>query len=575
MLGMEAGAKMVAWGQSWWEGPGHQEELPPRPQAATYLTENCPSQSGPLWAPGSVRSRLWSLPQSPIPDHCLRTVRVLPVPVRLAHWRTVLASSSACSVLLAGACLELLLTGGCGQTRGAGPSRGRWYLLGSAPGTTARGQDMASARPVPARGECSVLRQDAQASSSSQTLQLWGQGRSGHRCEARDPWEKHEWTLGKRVGPRVDTRNEGYPRNCPEGAGRRRWERPGSDQAPGAEVAVEAGPRRVPAAADWGPHCLQVLGGSLHRMGAERHVGGLGSRTGPTGRAHGPLRLGKRADPQSPDTAPSHATHSSTADVPRDTADVRTPSMTQSQAFGSNRAGLRIHIRIAFIEVEVCTPRPPPTCPVAQAPESPAGSGGGPSHGDVSLGSSGKAVGCMVIFRGGNITALKPHNLLPHPAGARGAGGSAVPPLPHAQPQPLPGGQRPPELSWKAGQAQGRGENADGTDGAAHTIHLQVVGVGWRGLVSPRGHRVLTELSSHFLPGMVSGEGWGGLRPLSSGGAIADQRPDAELGRPARMPGRGVCGGSLGASLGACPATPGSSSGSRAVPPGAHCRPQG
>ena len=60
-----------------------------------------------------------------------------------------------------------------------------------------------------------------------------------------------------------------------------------------------------------------------------------------------------------------------------------------------------------------------------------------------------------------------------------------------------------------------------------------------RGLVSPRGHRVLTEPSSHFLPGMVSGEGWGGLRPLSSGGAIADQRPDAELGREARMLGRG------------------------------------
>lgn len=74
-------------------------------------------------------------------------------------------------------------------------------------------------------------------------------------------------------------------------------------------------------------------------------------------------------------------------------------------------------------------------CP-ARAPASPwsvaRGTWGGPSRGHVSRGSSGKAVGCIVIFRGGNITALKPHNLLPHPAGAQGREG----PWPAAAPRP-------------------------------------------------------------------------------------------------------------------------------------------
>lgn len=80
----------------------------------------------------------------------------------------------------------------------------------------------------------------------------------------------------------------------------------------------------------------------------------------------------------------------------------------------------------------------PPARPAARGPGVACRPWGRPSRGHVSLGSSGKAVGCIVIFRGGNITALKPHNLLPHPAGARGAGGSDVPPLPRAQPGPCP-----------------------------------------------------------------------------------------------------------------------------------------
>lgn len=56
---------------------------------------------------------------------------------------------------------------------------------------------------------------------------------------------------------------------------------------------------------------------------------------------------------------------------------------------------------------------------------------GSPSHEDVPGGASGKAVGCIVIFQGGNITALKPHNLLPHPAGTQGVG--------EATPAPAPG----------------------------------------------------------------------------------------------------------------------------------------
>lgn len=64
----------------------------------------------------------------------------------------------------------------------------------------------------------------------------------------------------------------------------------------------------------------------------------------------------------------------------------------------------------------------------------------------MSLGPSRKAVGCIVIFRGGNITTLKPHNLLPHPAGTRVWEG---PPSRHL---PSP---RPPE-PWRAGRAPGR-----------------------------------------------------------------------------------------------------------------------
>lgn len=63
--------------------------------------------------------------------------------------------------------------------------------------------------------------------------------------------------------------------------------------------------------------------------------------------------------------------------------------------------------------------------------------------------------------------------------------------------------------------------------------------------------------------------------PLASGGAITDQRPDAELGRLLRAPG-GVLGfpGGLPEGL-PCNEGPASSSGSTAAPPGAHCRPQG
>lgn len=78
------------------------------------------------------------------------------------------------------------------------------------------------------------------------------------------------------------------------------------------------------------------------------------------------------------------------------------------------------------------------------------------------LDSSGKAVGCIVIFRGGNITALKPHNLLPHPAGARAAGGSAVPAAaPHPGPAPA-WGSAAARAGLEAGQAQGRRGPADG-----------------------------------------------------------------------------------------------------------------
>lgn len=61
------------------------------------------------------------------------------------------------------------------------------------------------------------------------------------------------------------------------------------------------------------------------------------------------------------------------------------------------------------------------------------------------------------------------------------------PPLPHPQPWPLPGGRWPPEPSWRAGQARGRRDNPEGTDSAAHTVHLQVVVGAVEGAGVPEG----------------------------------------------------------------------------------------
>lgn len=85
--------------------------------------------SRPFWAPGLVRSSLWSLTQS---SHSgsLRTVHTSSVP--WSGWRlgSVLVSSSVCPVLLAGASLQLPLTGGRGQTGGTGPSKEGGAILG-------------------------------------------------------------------------------------------------------------------------------------------------------------------------------------------------------------------------------------------------------------------------------------------------------------------------------------------------------------------------------------------------------------------------------------------------------------
>ena len=131
------------------------------------------------------------------------------------------------------------------------------------------------------------------------------------------------------------------------------------------------------------------------------------------------------------DTCPGQATHS----LPR--ADVPPPSSPGSQ---------RKHGRL---RIEVTTQRLLKSRGVRTAASLHLAGGGGalrpPRHllstgtdpPGTWLDSSGKAVGCIVIFRGGNITALKPHNLLPHPAGARAAGGSAVPAAaPHPGPAP-------------------------------------------------------------------------------------------------------------------------------------------
>lgn len=68
----------------------------------------------------------------------------------------------------------------------------------------------------------------------------------------------------------------------------------------------------------------------------------------------------------------------------------------------------------------------------------------------------------------------------------------------------------------------------------------------------PQGHGA-HRASPHILPAVLSGKDWAASAPLR-GGAIADQRPDAELGRLEK-----ALGGMLTFPLGVCPATPASS----------------
>lgn len=94
-----------------------------------------------------------------------------------------------------------------------------------------------------------------------------------------------------------------------------------------------------------------------------------------------------------------------------------------------------------------------------------------PSRGDESRGSSGKAVGCIVIFLGGNITALKPHNLLPHPASPRAWEGLAVHATAPCWPQSVDTGAAGPGRRG-AGGARGRCLGFP-VRGAAHAIRLR------------------------------------------------------------------------------------------------------
>lgn len=68
----------------------------------------------------------------------------------------------------------------------------------------------------------------------------------------------------------------------------------------------------------------------------------------------------------------------------------------------------------------------------------------------------------------------------------------------------------------------------------------------------PQGHGA-HRASPNILPAVLSGRDGAASAPLR-GGAIADQRPDAELGRLGR-----ALGGVLRFPLGVCPATPASS----------------
>lgn len=88
-----------------------------------------------------------------------------------------------------------------------------------------------------------------------------------------------------------------------------------------------------------------------------------------------------------------------------------------------------------------------------------------------SLGPSRKAVGCIVIFRGGNITTLKPHNLLPHPAGTRLWEGPPSAACPARGPRSRGGPRRPHHSSPAAAGPPAGAGSGHGPHGAA---------AGWR-----------------------------------------------------------------------------------------------
>ena len=233
-------------------------------------------------------------------------------------------------------------------------------------------------------------------------------------------------------------------------------------------------------AADWAPPCKGLLGvlstgwglrdtsGACAQRGVRAMGWGPGSGTEPVGKAHGQAggRPGHPPQPASSSPAKSH-THIQHTLLHGRCAHLRHPVPGRWER---TRRDSRVTSEQPLLKSSSARCSLPPARPVARGPGVACRPWGRPSRGHVSLGSSGKAVGCIVIFRGGNITALKPHNLLPHPAGARGAGGSDVPPLPRTQPRPLPGGLRPPEPSWKAGQVQGRSDDADGPWASPHTV---------------------------------------------------------------------------------------------------------
>lgn len=212
--------------------------------------------------------------------------------------------------------------------------------------------------------------------------------------------------------------------------------------------------------------------------------------------------------------------------APRGTTNTHTLSAVQPMGF-QKEEGARFQFHISFYYSQVCTLWPPTARPEPRHPPGAWRVGWALPRARVA-GLLGEGSRLYSYLPRGQHHCPETTQPTTSPRRRPGAGGSVARRCPTPSPA-LPGGPQPPELSWRAGQAQGRSENADGASvsprSAAHTVHLQAAG--GQGGPEPEGPRALAGLGqrpSRFLLGRA--EPQGGMAP-----APTLPRPDAELDR--------------------------------------------